>query len=82
MKEATIKSIRRLSEFVGNQDYASVHRRGTGELEIGLHFQTWEGLTGWNLARRAARMLWLVFRNRRGIWVGRQNAKKKPEAAA
>lgn len=80
-KQVTIKSERCLPEFAGKLDQVSTHRHVDGGLEIALHFQIWEGCTGWNLAWRAARMLWTVFRNRRGTWVGRPKAVKRAEAA-
>jgi hypothetical protein len=86
-KQVTIKSERCLPEFIEGKGgppkryYVSTHRHGNGELEIGLHFQVWEGFTTWTIAWVAARMLWIVFRNRRGTWVGRPKAAKKAEAA-
>jgi len=81
-KHVTIKSERCLPEFAGKLDCVSMHRNYAGGLEIALHFQIWEGSTGWDIAWRAARMLLVTFWNRRGMWVGRQKPAKKAEVGA
>ena len=78
-REVKIKSERCLPEFAGKLNQVSIHRHVDGGLEIALHFQIWEGCTGWNIAWRSARMLWVAFWNRRGVWVGRPKPAKKAE---
>jgi hypothetical protein len=64
-----LADVERLRSLISDKDFASIGVLGNGQLEVSLHFQKWEGCSGWQLARRGLRLLWFVFRGRRGMWV-------------
>lgn len=65
-----VEQVEILQDKLGDQDYSAVHTVGNGCLAVDLHLRAWEGKTGWLLAWRCVRLVWVVFRKSlRSEWV-------------